>query len=249
MDGPVATRSTMTAVVQPSLSRVRLAVQPNWTGSQLALDFETLPGNLPRSNKNRVGLWQGSTVPWNQMPPPFGAPVSVDQEAGSIVLSGLTITNLAYTVGYAVGPNPGDFCASSTFHPDGTRSCRAPQLAINFIGSTSLGLHYTVLPGCVPATYKSWVGLWKGEIQPYAAPKPMATTQVTSSASEDDVAFNDVQLGIRTQYTAVYFMGPEYTSGAAQLTFTTSPALTVPESLPTKERVRWTFKSATPRTT
>jgi hypothetical protein len=234
------------------LTSVSISVEPGWTGSQLGVDYSTLPGCLPQTYGHALGLWQGSIVNWDEMPPPSGAPVGSNQEDGSVELENLTIEDLAYTVAYAVGPDPTDYCAAVTFSPGGQTRAAQVSLAVNAIGSTSLGLHYVTLPGYDPGASGNWVGLWKGQPLVYAGkPAPLGRATVTSDANEDDVALNNVPMAIRTTYTAVYFMGAALTTAAAQLTFTTGPATAGAVSVPQlEEEVQWSFPkspAATPR--
>jgi hypothetical protein len=141
-------------------SSVTVDVEPGWTGSEVGVDYSTLPGCLPKTYGHRLGLWQGSVM------------------------------NVS--------------------------------LAINFIGSTTLSLHFVTLPGYDPVAAANWIGLWKGQPFIYSNQEsPLATAKVTSSANEDDVAFNGVGLAINTTYTAVYFMGAALTTAAASIAFTT----------------------------
>jgi len=234
------------SIVQTSVS---IAVEPGWTGEQVGVDYSTLSGCQPKTQGHALGLWQGSIVNWAEMPPSAGAPVPVDQEDGSVVLDNLTIEDVAYTVGYAVGPDATDFCASATFSPGGQMSSNGVSLAVNFLGPTSLSLHFVTLPGYDPAAAGNWVGLWKGQPLIYSpTPPPLASQKVTSDSNEDDIALNGVPIAIHTTYTVVYYVGAAQTTAAAQLTFTTAPATAgeVPLSQ-VQEAVRWRFRPATPR--
>ena len=190
-----------------SHTAVEVDVEPGWTGSEVGVDYSTLPGCLPETFGHRLGLWQGSVVNWMLMPPPAGAPVDVNQQQGSVVLEHLQIEDLAYTVGYAVGDASTDYCASATFSPGQVATVNAVSLTVNFIGATSLSLHFVTLPGYDPSSAPNWVGLWKGTPLIYMdKPAPLASTTVSSDSNEDDVAFNSVPLAVDTTYTAVYFM-------------------------------------------
>jgi hypothetical protein len=233
-----------------TLTSVTIDVEAGWTGSQLGVDYSTLPGCKPKTYGHVLGLWQGSIVGWDEMPPASSGPVDTDQEDGSVDLENLTIEDVAYTVAYAVGPDPGDYCAAVTFSPGGQTRAAQVSLSVNSLGATSIGLHYVTLPGYDPAASGNWVGLWKGEPLLYAdKPPPLGRALVKSDANEDDVAINGVPLAIGTTYTVAYFMGAALTTAAAQLTFTTKPASagTVSVSPPQmQEGVAWSFRSFTP---
>ena len=228
---------------------VSIEVEPGWTGSEVGVDYSTLPGCLPQTFGHRLGLWQGSVVSWMLMPPPARAPVEVNQQQGSVVLENLVIEDLAYTVAYAVGGAPTDYCASATFSPGQVTTVAGVSLTVNFLGPTSLSLHFVTLPGYDPSTAPNWVGLWKGTPVIYTdKPPPLATTTVTSDSNEDDVAFNNVPLAIGTTYTAVYFMGAARSTAAAELSFTTTslPADGIPASQ-LERTITWNFQPVTPR--
>jgi hypothetical protein len=232
-----------------SYEAISVDVEPGWTGSVVGVDYSTLPGCLPEKFGHRLGLWQGSGVNWMLMPPPSGAPVDVDQEQGSVVLEKLQISNLAYTVAYAVGSAPTDYCASVTFGPGHMTKVNGVSLTVNFLGPTSLSLHFVTMPGNDPSAAPNWVGLWKGIPAIYTnKPPPLARVTVSSESNEDDVAFNNVPMTIGTTYTAVYFMGAAPTTAAALLTFTTTSATAEPIPTSQLERtIKWSLQPAAPR--
>jgi hypothetical protein len=63
--------------------------------------YTVLPAYRPFTNKNWVGVWQGSSVPYDGAPPLGSAPVPSDAETGYAVISGLALNaNNTYSVGY-----------------------------------------------------------------------------------------------------------------------------------------------------
>jgi hypothetical protein len=215
------------ATGSPILTQCSLTVE-GVTGTAIGLGFSTLPGNLATSYQNAVALWQGSIVAWNASPQTKET-VPVDEASADFTFSPVSITRQAYTVGYAVGPRLGDFCACVTIGAGGqATNPQAVGLNISWIGATSLTLAYVTLPGYQPQANGNWAGLWQGQVDAFAPGTPVAQVPVSADTDQGPVVFNNVPLLIGTTYTVVYFMGPEPTTAAAQLTFTTATAVDTP---------------------
>jgi hypothetical protein len=204
-----------------TLHRCALAIG-YFDGSSVAAAFATLPGNRAKENQNRVSIWQDSVIPW-QWEPMASMGVPVAGPSGTVAMSGVSIARLAYTLGYAVGPDPTDYCACITLGADGqTGEAHSVGLTLGFLGSTALLLRYSSLPGYRPASAGSWVGVWEGRVNPFDAPEPLGRQPIARDTDAGDVCFNDLPLAVETSYSAVYFMGKSPTTAAAQLTFATS---------------------------
>lgn len=209
--------------IAPSLAQVSVSVA-GATGTTLDLNYAGLPANQPTTYQNFVAVWQGVVVPWTQ-PPMRMMPIPGNFGSGSLVVDGVQITELAYTVGYAVGPEITAICASAMLGVGAqTGPTDAVSISLNRVGTTSVSVHYTVLDGYLPATSGNWIGLWTGRVSPYNAPAPLARAAVSLNMSAGDVGFNGVLMTINTTYTLVYFMGESVTTAAAILTFSTADA-------------------------
>jgi hypothetical protein len=209
--------------VRPTLAQVTLKVD-GATGTTIDVEYESLPGNLPTTNKNFVAVWNGTIVGWGQ-PPMRQMGIPGDFVAGSLVVDGVRISELAYTVGYGVGPAITDICASAIL---GAGSQTGPtdsvSLSLNRVGTTSVSVHYTTLDGYLPATNGNWIALWTGRVSPYSAPPPLARAPVPLDMSAGDVGMNGVVMTRDTTYTLAYFMGADAATAAAILTFSTASA-------------------------
>jgi hypothetical protein len=207
--------------VRPVLAQTTLKVD-GATGTTIDIEYASLPGNEPTTNKNFVAVWNGTIVPWGQAPLRT-MEVPGDFVEGSMVIDGLSVSELAYTVGYGVGPDPADVCASAILGAGAqTGPTDAVSLSINRVGTTSVSVHYSVLDGYLPATNGNTIALWSGSVSPFTAPAPLARVRVPEDTTTGDVGFNGVVMQRSTTYTLAYFMGQAATTAAAVLTFSTS---------------------------
>ncbi len=218
-----ATDEALRVQIAPSLAQVSVVVT-GATGTTLDLNYKGLPGNQPTTYQNFVAVWQGTIVPWNQ-PPMRTMKIPGNFVEGSLVVDGVQIAELAYTVGYGVGPEITEICASAILGVGAqTGPTDSVSLSLNRVGTTSVSVHYSVLDGYLPATNHNWLGLWNGRVNPYAAPPLLARAPVPMDMSAGDVGFNGVVITRGTTYTLVYFMGENPPTAAAILTFATDDA-------------------------
>ncbi|SFD59892.1 hypothetical protein SAMN05518672_102555 [Chitinophaga sp. CF118] len=199
---------------------------PYFDGDTVTVSYKGLPGNQPATYKNFVAIWQDSMIPWTAMPL-AQLPIGQNSQQGTLVISGLTITSSAYIVGYGVGPDITNICCSSIISAGGLLAAPTQvSISLNYLGTSSLSIHYQTLGGYLPQQYNNWIGLWKGYASPYSAVAPVSTVMINSNASEGTVGMNNVPLGINSNYTLIYFMGKENTMAAAILNFNTSTPVT-----------------------
>ncbi|NII27005.1 hypothetical protein HB364_18080 [Pseudoflavitalea sp. X16] len=191
------------------------------TGDTVSVKYQGLPGNQPKDSNNFVAIWEASTIPWTAKPLKQ-VPIEVNHELGSLVIDGLTITKASYTVGYSVGAAITDISCCAVLGVGGlTAPPSAISLVIDKIYTDSIVVGYRTLNGYLPQKYGNWIGLWQGFASPYNPFDPMATTAITSNASEGIVGINNVTFGLNTNYTLIYFTGKPYTTAAAIINFNT----------------------------
>jgi hypothetical protein len=206
----------------PTVARCSVVITES-SGTTVALDYAGLPGNQPGRYGDFVALWPNSVVPWTAAPAARLA-IPTDGEMGSVVLTGVSISRLPYTVAYGVGPAVSDACASALLAPDGsTGIVDAVSLELVSSGPNTISLRYHTLSGYRPATEKNWIGLWRGRASPYNAPAPLARLRIAQDVTDDTVSIDGVTLAAGNLYTVVYFMGAPLTSAAVLLTFTVAP--------------------------
>jgi hypothetical protein len=216
-------RALVTALApQPSVSQVSITLA-GFSSTTITVAYVTLPANNPKSNGNFVAVWESTILPWPQ-PPLATAAVTGTGQQGAVVLTGLSVQQKAYIVGYAVGPNISDICATATLFVGGQQgNTFSASIGLSAITSDTLVVHYQMPSGYQPATNNNWVGLWPGTVSPYYTPPPQAVQPVTSYSDEGDVAMSNLGLTISTPYTLIYFMGKTQNEAAAIVNFTTAP--------------------------
>jgi hypothetical protein len=209
------------ALGSPTLAQCSISVD-EVDGDQVVVSYTGLPGNQPHSYGDFVGVWSGSMI--SPGIAPIGrASVPTDNESGSVVVEGLTIAASSYTAGYAVGGALTDVCACQLIGAGGQLGPpRAIGVSLNTVTADVVSVHYETLPGFTPQTAGSWIGLWRGEIDPYVP----GSTEVVSRTIPSDVNEGDLALAtpiaINSVYTLVFYMGAETTTAAASLTFNTA---------------------------
>jgi hypothetical protein len=190
------------------------------SGTTVSLNYAGLPGNQPNSYGDFVALWDSSVIPWTVKPMSrLGIPTNA--ETGSVVLTDVSISSMAYTVAYTAGPDVSDACASALLAPDGsTGVADAVTLELVSLGANTVTFRYHTLSGYLPATDGNWIGLWRGRASPYNAPPPLARVKIAQDVTDDSVTIDGVTLAAGNVYTVVYFMGEPLTTAAVLLTFT-----------------------------
>ncbi|MCW3464862.1 hypothetical protein [Chitinophaga nivalis] len=198
------------------------AIITDYTSDTVTVKYSGLPANQPATYENYIAIWEASMIPWN-VPPITFVDIGINAQTGSVVLQGLVITRSSYIVGYSVGPDVTNIACSNTISLGGM--IVTPQhisISIQNIGTTSITIHYQTLAGYLPNQYNNWIGIWKGLVSPYNAPDPIGYTPIYTNNTEGSVGINNIQLGINSNYTLIYFTGAAYSSAAAILNFSTA---------------------------
>jgi hypothetical protein len=194
---------------------------PYYGADTVAVAFNGLPGNQPMLYNNFVAIWEASMIPWT-VPPIQKVPVTINNQSGSLVINDIIITKSSYIVGYGVGPDISNICCSSLIAAGGLMMPPSNVIInVDYIGTTSVSVHYQTLPGYLPKQYKNWIGLWQGYASPYNAGAMLGKAAIKNDASEGSVGINNVQIGINSNYTLIYFCGEALTTAAAILNFYT----------------------------
>jgi hypothetical protein len=215
----------------PKLNTVGVEIEA-YSADTVALKYTGLPGNRPQTYKNFVAIWSATVIPWTA-PPLRQVEIPSNSESGTVIIDGLTITKSGYIIGYGVGSTITTICASAVMNPgDQTSPAAAPspqsvQINVQYVGTNSVAVTYQALTGYLPHTSDNWVGLWRGMVSPYNSPKPLGVAVIPKDSTEGTVAINNVEIGINSTYTLIYFMGnsalsQNNTMAAAMLTFNTS---------------------------
>jgi hypothetical protein len=197
-----------------SITQTQLATQVQITsveGDVLSYTWDTMPGNLPQSNQNKVFLWQTDVqaVPTGTTPKDSHTP-GTDQEDGSDNFTDVTITNDAYLLAYAVGPDVKNICATvlvPSIASGGQPNYEGPSISIINVGTTSLLLQYVLPEGVVPQADGDWVGIWIGQSEAVLyGVAPAQFVPVQSGQHKDNVSLN-IAIERGNEYTIGYFKG------------------------------------------
>lgn len=194
---------------------------PYYGSDTVDVSYSGLPGNQPKLYNNFVAIWEASMIPWT-VPPIQKVPVTMNNQSGSLVIDDIVITRSSYIVGYGVGPDISNISCSSLIAAGGLRMPPSNVIInVDYIGTTSVSVHYQTLPGYLPKQYKNWIGLWQGYASPYNAGPMLGKAAIKNDFSEGSVGINNVQIGIKSNYTLIYFCGEGLTTAAAILNFST----------------------------
>ncbi|CAM3224102.1 hypothetical protein [Burkholderia ubonensis] len=212
---------------------ITLAGSP--TGTTIPVAYNTMPGNQPAEYGNTLFIWQaGNAVPWNS-PPEGKQSISSNSQDGSDTFRDLSVTTLSYIIGYAVGPDKTQVCASVFVPAVGGSDAAQIQKAIDialaqgnqasvavqaFPGATSVQVNYTTLDGYPPGANNNWVGIWERGTVPLSGADPIQKVSITSNSSTGSTGFSNIRLLRGHTYSVGYFMGPKQTMLAASYTFT-----------------------------
>jgi hypothetical protein len=199
-------------------------------GNSIQYDWSTMPGNQPQTNANAVFLWQTRAQMIPSTAPQSTQPVGSNAEDGSDSFSGLTVTTESYLIGYGVGADVANICAT-VFIPTlggGDPVPQEPSVSLGVMGPTSLSFLYALPQGTNPAANGDWAGLWEGQGESalYSLP-PTWSVPINSAQPSDNGAFTNIALKRNTVYTVGYFKGgysktkPKQTTLACSTTFNT----------------------------
>jgi hypothetical protein len=202
------------------------------TGTQITIDYDTMPGNQPSAYGDTIFLWQTSApqVPTG-LQPQSTWPVPTNQPNGSNVFGNLQVTNEAYLLAFAVGPALKNICATVFVPAIGAGVAVSqtfqPTVQITNLGSTSVAYSYSMPPGTQPQTDGDWVGLWQGqgEAALYTVP-PTWFAPVPQNAFQGYGALNNVSILRGVEYTLGYFKGGYKQTAPVQSTLACSLTMT-----------------------
>lgn len=183
----------------------------------IAVDFDSLNGNLPETYANTIFVWEAETVLWDSAPDatfPVGANVTV----GSQTLAGLD-SDTAYTLAYAVGSEVGTTAATVTLTPGSSMRTQSIEISIEATTVGLIELGFDLPEEMNPAEYGHWVGIWpSSSLSPGNSVPPVGRASVETDQSQGSVALEGVELLRGVVYTIGYFTGSEHTTLAATVT-------------------------------
>jgi hypothetical protein len=191
------------------------------SSNTISANYSTLLGNQPSTYGNTAFLWQsGNSIPFNQTPlATYSIPGNT--EDGSFGFSGLTIQSKSYILGYAVGPDISQICATCYIPASGSDfQTFQTMLDVSNVSTDSATVNYQTPAGYSPQTNANYIGLWEGSVASYTI-LPLIKQNITSNSSTGSVVINNFQFKRSTTYTLAYFMGAKQVYMAATYTFST----------------------------
>lgn len=205
------------------------------TGTTIPVAYNTMPGNQSAEYGNTLFIWQASnTIPWDNDPQNKQS-ITTNSQDGSATFTDLQVTTLSYILGYAVGPDKTQICAS-VYVPalgqgdaaqikqvldaalaEGNQASVAVQA---YPSATSVQVNYTTLEGYAPGANNNWVGIWERGTVPLTGAEPIQKVNINSDSPTGSTGFNNIPLLRGHTYAVGYFMGPKQSMLAASYTFT-----------------------------
>ncbi|MER7542050.1 hypothetical protein [Actinomadura sp.] len=192
--------------------------------------YDTMPGNRPQANGNKVFLWEtnGHDIP-RGTDPKKTAPVNSDRPNGDGNFPA-EVSGYSYLLGYAVGPDVKNVCAT-VFVPamgDGEPATYAPGIGLKRFMVNTLTYTYTMPPGSQPSGDGDWVGVWENQTPSalYTIP-PKWFEQVPENSASGVGVLSGLNLLRGTSYILGYFKGgfdatkPKQSTLACSVTFHT----------------------------
>jgi hypothetical protein len=223
----VVSQSLRLAEEPPKLENVTIEVV-HATGQTLSVQFTTVPGNHPKENKNTLTLWQGTVIDWKNPGKGITQLVKNNDSEGTYIMDGLDLSKKDYIVGYSVTGDVPGIGASAIAKPSNILMLAPTSvtLEIGTLVSGQLGISYATLRGNKPLTNGNWLGLWRGDIDPFDPGEPQETRLPPDDVNAGSVTFT-TELRSRSTYTVGYFMGDKEnktsnTTVAAVLRFDTA---------------------------
>jgi len=191
------------------------------SSNSISATYSTLLGNQPSTYGNTAFIWQsGNSIPYNEKPlKAYSIPGGTQD--GSFSFGDLTIQSKSYIVGYAVGTDVSQICATCYIPASGSDfSPFQTTLDVSNVSTDSAIVNYQTPVGYSPQTNSNYIGLWEGSVASYTI-LPLITLPITNNSSTGSVSINNFPFKRSTTYTLAYFMGGKQTMMAATYTFST----------------------------
>lgn len=197
------------AVVESNLQTTSVSVV-NVTADVVTVAYFGLPGNQPNTYNNFVAIWEATAIPW-QAEPLRRITIPGNGQMGNIAIDEAMITDNAYIVGYGVGPDIANICASAPIGAiskelEPSANVRIDLLEVN---PGFIRFRYETLAGYLPHTYNNWIGLWPGYVSPYNAPQFMAQAAIPLDSTVGELCIRNIKISPGIPYTLIYFVGTE----------------------------------------
>jgi hypothetical protein len=197
------------AIEPPALEQVVIEILHN-TADTVMVKYDTIPGNHPEKNNNKVMLWEGTVINW-KIPPLASELVENNDTNGTYTMNGVELSAKEYIVGYSVTGELMGICASALVKgtlPKEELLLLAPMsvtLTFRSLDKTELVLEYATLRGYKPKSAGNWMGLWRGDIDPFDTYAPLLVCLPEDDVNEGRATFR-TEFREHSTYTVGYFM-------------------------------------------
>ncbi|MGA2650789.1 MAG: hypothetical protein ABSF28_09710 [Terracidiphilus sp.] len=192
----------------PVLEQVVISI-PHHSADTVTVKYDTIVRNHPQDNKNKVMLWVGKEVDWTSTPESIQL-VENNDANGTFTMENLRLKSKEYTVGYSVTGEVMGICASALVK--GTLPIEelllAPtsvKLTLRSLDKTKLVIDYATLRGYNPKSAGNWMGLWRGDIDPFKTYAPVLVCLPEDDVNEGRATFL-TEFREQSTYTVGYFM-------------------------------------------
>ena len=197
--------------------------------SSITLKYHTLPNTNPNQYNHFIAVWENDIyvppLPSNKFI--MEQPIISESIVGAITLNGLDTKNKPYVIGYCVGHEITNVCAT-VYVPMGEEDIlkhESSEISLKIpadIPTDALAVNYSVPPGINPQEYKHWIGLWESDCIPYLFnPEPLRCHKIDSKHRESSINISGTAFLVDTNYTLAYFTGLNNVSIACVLHFKT----------------------------
>ena len=187
------------------------------------VSYTFIAGIFPQQNGAQIAIWSSTNPLWDS-PPTKMFPINNNESSGEIILEGLQVQGIDYTLALLVGPSARMITALSSFKP-GTTVGRSSALIIDVVqtGPDALRVSAKTPSGNVPSNNENWIGIWEGEANYLNSHCCLQRTPVVSLRSSFTEMISNLPLKFDSVYTLAYGVGPDWNQIGATSTFKTAP--------------------------
>jgi hypothetical protein len=188
----------------------------------IAVSYNTFSHNKPNSFGDTWFIWKGiDDINWEDAPV-YKQTVGFNKpDSDDFITYGTEARK--YLVGYGVGPDPSQTCATFVLNDSlGTAEEMAAAAAESQESvhikkvlplRSLLVVTFQTLPGYKPAKNHNWIALWESDKVPMGddADEPLAWTKIDSDSNNSSVRLTLTNTPLKQGHTYVvgYFMGPK----------------------------------------
>lgn len=210
-NGDVMSVKGTAQIVEQDYVSLQVIEQP--TGPNVKVEYHTLNGNSPKSNKNYIGLWQSPNGVVPNKKAIWSCSIPNDDSEARITLRDAPINDNAFVLGYCQTGDPKiditaatNVSATAVIDKSSHIKSEVPVvMSLDVQGdSLSFELSYTILRGTNYATH--WIGFWKENASiDFDEPFNAMLVKEADSGKSGKIVFETDEFQRGTEYTLAYF--------------------------------------------